>query len=181
MSKLPAKSTTAASAPAEAASERRQFLTFQVDGELFGVSILRVKEIIEFGNLTPVPMTPPYVRGVINLRGAVVPVLDLAVRFGRPPLNVGRRTCIIILEVPSDEGELVLGTVVDAVNEVLEIPSHLIEPAPSFGARIRPDFIAGMGKTDKGFVVLLEVGRVLSIDELALVGSLASEEDEGVA
>jgi purine-binding chemotaxis protein CheW len=108
-------------------------------------------------------------------------VLDLAVRFGRPPLSVGRRTCIIILEVPSDEGELVLGTVVDAVNEVLEIPSNLIEPAPSFGARIRPDFIAGMGKMDKGFVVLLDVGRVLSIDELALVGSLAAEADEDLA
>ncbi|NMG67827.1 chemotaxis protein CheW [Azoarcus indigens] len=163
-------------AETELEHEACQYLTFQLDGEVFGVSILVVKEIIEYGNLTPVPLTPPYVRGVINLRGAVVPVIDLAVRFDRPPLQPGRRSCIVIVEVDSDEGQLVFGAMVDAVNEVLDVPAHQIEPPPSFGARLRNDFIAGMGKLDRGFVVLLDTDKVLSVEELALVGNLGESQ-----
>lgn len=153
--------------------EQQQFLTFQLSGELFGLSILTVKEIIEFGSLTPVPMMPPYMRGVINLRGAVVPVIDLSVRFGRPPSQVTRRSCVVIVEVETEAGQQVLGVMVDAVNEVLDIPADQIEPPPSFGARIRAEFIAGMGKVAKGFVILLAADRVLSVEELAELSSRA--------
>ncbi|QWT46664.1 chemotaxis protein CheW [Azospira inquinata] len=155
------------------AVEQQQFLTFQLSGELFGLSILTIKEIIEFGALTPVPMMPAYMRGVINLRGAVVPVIDLSVRFGRPPSQVTRRSCVVIVEVETEVGQQVLGVLVDAVNEVLDIPADQIEPPPSFGARIRSEFIAGMGKVAKGFVILLDADRVLSVEELAAIGGLA--------
>ncbi|QWT45871.1 chemotaxis protein CheW [Azospira inquinata] len=162
-----------ASARDGGAVEQQQFLTFQLSGELFGLSILTVKEIIEFGTLTPVPMMPPYMRGVINLRGAVVPVIDLSVRFGRPPSQVTRRSCVVIVEVETEAGQQVLGVMVDAVNEVLDIPADQIEPPPSFGARIRAEFIAGMGKVAKGFVILLAADRVLSVEELADLSSRA--------
>lgn len=157
---------------AAAVPEQEQYLTFRLGDEVYGVGILCVKEIIEYGHLTVVPMMPECTRGVINLRGAVVPVVDLASRFGRPPTVVGRRTCIVIVEVQGAEERQVVGVIVDAVNEVLEIPRSQIEPPPSFGMRIRPDFIRGMAKVGGGFIVLLEVGRVLSLDELAAVSQL---------
>lgn len=144
-----------------------QYLTFSLAGEMFGVGILNVKEIIEFGNLTEIPMMPPFIRGVINLRGAVVPVIDLAARFGGKTTEVGRRTCIVIVEVPDEETRHDIGIIVDAVSEVLEIPGSEIEPPPSFGARIRADFIFGMGKVAGKFVILLEINKVLSVEEIA--------------
>ena len=144
-----------------------QYLTFSLAGEMFGVGILNVKEIIEFGNLTEIPMMPPFIRGVINLRGAVVPVIDLAARFGGKTTEVGRRTCIVIVEVPDEESRHDIGIIVDAVSEVLEIPGSEIEPPPSFGARIRADFIFGMGKVAGKFVILLEINKVLSVEEIA--------------
>jgi len=120
-----------------------QYLTFMLGGEMFAIGILAIKEIIEYNKLTTVPMMPRYVRGVINLRGAVVPVIDLAARFGRAATEVSRRTCIVIVEIAVGEGRQVVGLLVDAVNEVLDIPPAEIEPAPSFGANVRSDFIAG--------------------------------------
>ena len=114
------------------AAESRQYLTFTLGGEQFAVGTLCVKEIIEYGQVTAIPMMPPSIRGVINLRGAVVPVIDLDARFGGPVTAVGRRTCIVILEVQHAEGRQVLGVVVDAVNEVLEIAPADIEPPPAF-------------------------------------------------
>jgi purine-binding chemotaxis protein CheW len=149
------------------APETRQYLTFTLGTEHFAVGTLSVKEIIEYGQLTSVPMMPPSIRGVINLRGAVVPVIDLGARFGGRQTEVGRRTCIVILEVEHDEERQVIGVVVDAVNEVLEIAPADIEPPPAFGAHIRTDFIQGMGKVDGKFVILLDIGRVLSVDELS--------------
>lgn len=146
-----------------------QYLTFTLGGEMFGVGILNVKEIIEFGNLTEIPMMPPFIRGVINLRGAVVPVIDLAARFGSKTTEVGRRTCIVIVEVSDDEIRHDIGIIVDAVSEVLEIPGSEIEPPPSFGARIRADFIQGMGKVAGKFVILLDITRVLSVEEIAML------------
>ena len=136
----------------------------------------------KIGNAAEVPlgeilveqgMMPAYMRGVINLRGAVVPVIDLSVRFGRPPSQVTRRSCVVIVEVETEVGQQVLGVLVDAVNEVLDIPADQIEPPPSFGARIRSEFIAGMGKVAKGFVILLAADRVLSVEELADLSSRA--------
>lgn len=149
-----------------------QFLTFMLGEEQYAVGILHIKEIIEYGSLATVPMMPDCVRGVINLRGAVVPVMDLSARFGRGQSAIGKRSCIVIVETAGaeDEGKQVLGMLVDAVNAVVEIAAADIEPAPAFGTRIRPDFIAGMGKRmdkDRGrFVILLDIERVLSSEEI---------------
>jgi purine-binding chemotaxis protein CheW len=127
---------------------------------------MAVKEIIEFAGITDVPMMPDSIRGVINLRGAVVPVMDLSARFGRPQSVPGKRTCIVIVELESDGERQLTGVVVDAVSAVLDIPASDIEPAPSFGTRIRGDFIAGMGKVNGRFVILLDVDSVLALDGL---------------
>jgi len=151
--------------------EQQQYLTFMLGGEVFAIGILAIKEIIEYGQLTEVPRMPASIRGVINLRGAVVPVIDLSARFGKTATTVGRRTCIVIIEVRSDldaeEATQVVGVMVDAVNEVLDIPGDEIEPAPNFGAKIRADFIKGMGKVEGKFVIILNADRVLSVDEMA--------------
>jgi purine-binding chemotaxis protein CheW len=144
----------------------KQYLTFVLGGETFGIGILSIKEIIEYTGLTEVPMMPPSIRGVINLRGAVVPVLDLAVRFGKQPSDVTKKTCVVIVEIRTDEDRQVMGLVVDAVNAVLKIADTEIEPPPTFGAKIRADFIEGMGKVNGKFVILLNAGRVLSSEEL---------------
>lgn len=144
-----------------------QYLTFLLGGEMFGISILTIKEIIEFHEVTTVPMMPHAVRGVINLRGAVVPVVDLQARFGRQPRPVTKRTCIVIVELGASSEMPVVGVVVDGVSEVLDITAADIEPAPAFGAQLRTDFIAGMAKVRERFVILLSVEHVLAIDELA--------------
>lgn len=146
--------------------EQQQYLTFMLRGEVFAIGILAIKEIIEYGKLTEVPRMPEFIRGVINLRGAVVPVVDLAARFGKDTTDVGRRTCIVIIEVANGDDTQVIGVMVDAVNAVVEIPQSEIEAAPSFGAKIRADFIQGMGKLDGNFVIILNVNKVLSADEL---------------
>ncbi len=151
--------------------EEGQFLTFLLDGEMFAIGILSIKEIIEHGQLTKVPMMPEFIRGVINLRGQVVPVVDLLVRFGRDSAVVGKRTCIVIIEVETEGERHDIGVVVDAVSEVLAIPAGEIEPPPSFGAKIRADFIHGMGKVNGKFVIILSVDKVLSVDELALLAT----------
>lgn len=158
---------------AAAAGDLQQYLVFSLCGESFAIGIRSIKEIIEFGQLTEVPMMPELVRGVINLRGAVVPVVDLAVRFGRKPTQIARRTCIVIVEIEAQPDEVqVIGVIVDAVNEVLDIPPQEIEPAPAFGARIRSDFIEGMGKVSGKFVILLNLRHALSVDELTeIVGA----------
>lgn len=153
-------------------AEEAQYLTFQLGGEMFAIAILHIKEILEYGNLTTVPMMPAFIRGVINLRGAVVPVVDLSARFGRQTSEVTRRSCIVIIEVEIDSGVQDIGLMVDAVSAVLEIPGREIEPAPSFGARIRADFISGMAKVDGKFVILLNVSKVLSVDEMAMLADV---------
>jgi len=150
-----------------------QFLTFMLGGEMYAMGILAIKEIIEYSSLTEVPMMPASVRGVINLRGSVVPVVDLAVRFGRAPGAVTKRTCIVIVEISLNDARQDVGVVVDAVNEVLEIAPADIEPPPTFGTRIRTDFIHGMGKVNNRFVILLDANRVLSLDELAEIAEQA--------
>lgn len=159
--------------------DQQQYLTFMLGGEVFAIGILVIKEIIEYGNLTVVPMMPEFIRGVINLRGAVVPVVDLAARFGRKPVQETRRTCIVIIEVEADGERQDVGVVVDAVNAVLEIGQDQIEPPPTFGAKIRSDFIHGMGKVDGRFVIILNVGKVLSMEDLALLEQLGGAEAAG--
>jgi purine-binding chemotaxis protein CheW len=166
---------TSASAAVKAA-DNKQYLTFMLGGEVFAIGILCIKEIIEYAGLTEVPLMPECIRGVINLRGAVVPVLDLSARFGKKPGDVTKKTCIVIVEVEAGEEFHDMGVVVDAVNAVLEIPASEIEPPPAFGARIRTDFIEGMGKVAGKFVILLNVNQVLSTEELGAMGVAASAE-----
>jgi len=149
--------------------QTRQYLTFTLGSEVFAIGILAIKEIIEYSTLTTVPMMPPYVRGVINLRGAVVPVLDLAVRFGKAPSPVTKKTCIVIVEITTAGAHQDVGVVVDAVDSVLDIPPAQIEPPPALGARIATDFIEGMGKVNGRFVILLDVNSVLAPEEAALL------------
>jgi purine-binding chemotaxis protein CheW len=154
--------------------QQSQYLTFMLGGEVYAIGILRIKEIIEYGQLTEVPRMPEFIRGVINLRGAVVPVIDLSSRFGKQASTVSRRTCIVIIEVQHEDEQHVVGVMVDAVNEVLDIPAGEIEPAPSFGAKIRTDFIRGMGKVEGKFVILLDVDHVLSLDEMSSLAGVGN-------
>ena len=164
--------------PQVAAVDHPQHLTFLLGGEMFAIGILSVKEIMEYGHLTVVPMMPECIRGVINLRGAVVPVVDLARRFSSRSTEITRRSCIVIIEAESGgEGERQdVGVIVDAVSEVLEIRQDQIEPPPAFGAKIRTDFIQGMGKVGNKFVIILNVDRVLSLDDLARVAQATGHE-----
>jgi purine-binding chemotaxis protein CheW len=157
--------------PGTRAPEQQQYLTFQVANEAFALGILSIREIIGFGKLTEVPQMPEFVRGVINLRGAVVPVIDLSARFGKGATAVTRRTCVVIAEVPAGGATQVMGVMVDAVNEVLDIPDAEVEPAPAFGSRVRSDFIRGMGKVEGQFVIVLDIERVLSMDEVTALAA----------
>ena len=152
-----------------------QFLTFTLNEEVFGLGIMYVKEILEYRELTDVPMTPAFIRGVINLRGNVVPVIDLNVRFGGKRNEISKKTCIIIVEATHEGEKIDVGLLVDAVNEVLDIPLENIEPPPQFGSNLRVDFISGMGNVNNRFIILLNQNRVLSINELANLGELAQK------
>jgi len=161
--------------------EQHQYLTFLLSGEEFGVGILQVKEILEYTAPTPVPMVPDFIKGVINLRGNVVPVVDLKAKFHMPRSEATRRSCVVIVEVDVDGEQTTMGIVVDAVSEVMEIAPQDIEPPPPFGARIKVDFIRGMAKLDKKFIILLDIDRVLSAEELAVVDRLRTEPADAAA
>ena len=154
-------------------AEATQYLSFSLGAETFAVDIRHIREIIEYGEVTAVPMMPPFLRGVINLRGKVVPVIDLSVRFGRAPTQVRRRSCIVIVEVGDEETRQDLGIIVDAVNEVVEIESSSQERPPAFGAGLRNDFIQGIGKVDGHFVVVLAIDQALSVKEMAQLSQSA--------
>ncbi len=166
--------------PREAA-EFAQFLTFSVASEEYGLSILSVREILEYDTVTRVPRTPDFIRGVINLRGRVVPVLDLAVRFGLPPSPVTKRSCVLIAEVALDGEPTVMGIVADSVSQVIELGPDEIEPPPSFGTRARVEYLRGMGRSGKRFVLLLDVDRVLSTSEAEALGALGAADADASA
>jgi purine-binding chemotaxis protein CheW len=161
---------------AASAGQAGQYLTFVLGAETFAIGIMAIKEIIEYSSLTEVPMMPAYVRGVINLRGAVVPVLDLPVRFGKTASAVTKRTCIVIIEVALGTERHVLGLVVDAVNAVLDIPANEIEPPPAFGASIRTEFIRGMVKVNSKFVIVLDLDHALAADEVQALTELQQDQ-----
>jgi purine-binding chemotaxis protein CheW len=160
----------------QAVVEEKQYLTFMLGWRDVLDQHFVHREIIWYANLTEVPMMPECIRGVINLRGAVVPVMDLSSRFGKPTTPVTKSTCIIIVEVETqNEGERQnMGVVVDSVQAVLEIPASEIEPPPTFGAKIRSDFIEGIGKVNGKFVILLNVNKVLSTEEIGQMGQVAA-------
>jgi purine-binding chemotaxis protein CheW len=156
----------------------QQYLTFMLGGEVFAIGILAIREILEYTAPAQVPMMPAYLRGVINLRGAVVPVLDLAIRFGRAGNEPGKRTCIVIIEVAAGDELQQMGLLVDAVNAVVEIAPSQIEPPPAFGTRVRTDFILGMGMVEARFIILLDVRNLLAADELEQLADAAGGQPE---
>lgn len=153
-----------------------QYLTFTLGSEVFAMDIRTVREIIQAGPMTTVPLMPSFVRGVINLRGAVVPVIDLQARFGRPAASVGKKTCVVIFDALREGERIELGLLVDAVSEVIDIATEAIEPPPNFGASVRRDFIRGMGKVADGFVVILEPDRAFDVNEMAVLCESAQAE-----
>ena len=153
------------------AASRRQYLTFLLASEEYAVDVLSVKEIIEYGDVTKVPGTPVHVRGVINLRGSVVPVVDLAVKLGREESPLSRRSCIVIVETSLQGERVVTGVVADAVNQVIEFSPDDIEPPPAFGTGVRLHYLDGIAKTGSSFVLVLNMDSVLS-DEAHTVAAL---------
>jgi purine-binding chemotaxis protein CheW len=152
-----------------------QYLTFLVGDESFAVSILDVKEIIEITHVTHVPLTPDFIYGVINLRGNVVPVIDLSARLKNHRAELSKRSCIVLVAVETPEGMQLIGMLVDEVREILEIPSANIQPAPDFGADIRTDFIQAMARVDEVFIILLAINRVLSLEELSQLNRITQD------
>jgi len=159
-------------------AEVQQCLTFMLGGKVYGIDILNIKEIIEFDDLTEVPMTPDFISGVINLRGSVVPVVDLSQRFSGQGIEITKRTSIIILEVMNEDLRIQVGVTVDMVNEVLDINPEDIEPAPSLGNQIQTNFISGMAKVDDKLLILLNIENILSIEELSMMGSIQDSIEE---
>lgn len=158
---------------AGASSAPSKYLTFWLGEEVFGMDIRTVREIIQCGLMTTLPLMPAFVRGVINLRGAVVPVIDLQARFGRPKATVGQMSCIVIFDAVRGGESTELGLLVDSVSEVIKIADDQIEPAPDFGTAVRREFIGGIGKVGERFVILLEPDRTLDVHEMAGLCELA--------
>lgn len=150
-----------------------KYLTFRLDGADYGIGILKIKEIIGMISITEIPQTPAWVKGVINLRGKVIPVIDLRLRFSLQPAEYTERTCIIIVEIVSIEARPIIGIVVDSVSEVLNIKINDIEDTPSFGAELNTDFILGMAKTGGGIKTLLDIDQVLCSDEIVMLREVA--------
>ncbi len=150
-----------------------KYLTFCLAGEEYGIGILKIKEIIGMMPITPVPRTPTYVKGVINLRGKVIPVIDLRLKFGMEEMGYTERTCIIVVETRGQMGSVLVGIVVDSVSEVLNIRGSEIEEAPSFGARLDTDYILGMAKVNGGIKILLDIDKVLEVDEIQMLEKAA--------
>ena len=152
---------------ADNAPDAAQYLTFLLGDDVFAMDIRTVREIIQVGALTSVPLMPGFVRGVINLRGAVVPVIDLQVRFGRAAATLSKKSCIVIFDAQRDGERVELGLLVDSVSAVVDIPAAQIEPPPNFGTAVRRDFIRGVGKLDQRFVLLLEPDKALDVEDMA--------------
>lgn len=150
-----------------------KYLTFVLAGEEYGISILKIKEIIGMMPITTVPQTPGFVKGVINLRGKVIPVVDLRLRFGMEKIGYTERTCIVVVEITAGSGKVMIGIVVDSVSEVLNIKGSDIEETPTFGTRLETDYILGMAKMQGGVKILLDIDRVLSRDEVNLIKKAA--------
>lgn len=153
-----------------------QYLSFFVAGEEYALGILQVREIIEYETVTRVPGAPAWIRGVTNLRGSVLPVIDLAVKFGLPPSTLQRRSCVVVVEVSLQGDKLVLGVLADAIGQVVELGAGDVEPPPAFGAPVRVDYLQGLGRAGKKFILLLDIDRVLTGQEILVAGALKSAE-----
>lgn len=159
-------------------NENRQYLTFKLYEEIFGVDVAQVREILDFIKITKVPQTPDFMCGVINLRGSVVPVVDMNIKFGLPKSEKTVNTCIVVVEVEVEGSTTVIGALVDSVQEVFEIEAENIEPAPRIGTKLKTEYIKGMGKHDDEFIIILDIDKIFSTDELELVQSSSNVEPE---
>ncbi len=160
----------------------RQYLTFQLGDEVFAIDVANVREILEFSTVTKVPKTPEYMRGVINLRGSVVPVVDMRQKFGMSSTEKTINTCIVVVEVTYGNEDIVMGALVDSVQEVFELEAGNIEPAPRIGTHVRTEFIKGMGKKDDRFIIILDSSKVFSAEDIAgITGVEADASDAKVS
>lgn len=150
-------------------SETRQYLTFKLDNEIFATDVAKVRDVLDLAPITAIPRTPDFMAGVINLRGSVVPVVDLRLCFEMPKTENTRNTCIVIVEVLLDHESIVIGALADSVEEVIDLEPEQIEPAPRIGTKIRTDFIRGMGKRDTQFIMILDIDRVFSTEEMSAI------------
>jgi len=157
--------------------EATQYLTFKLDDEVFALDISKVREVLDFTTITKVPTTPAFMRGVINLRSSVVPVVDLRLKFRMTETERTVNTCIIIVEVTVDNETMVLGALADSVQEVLDLEPGRIEPVPRIGTKLNTAFIKGMGRRDDKFIIILDIDKVFSVDELTLVQTEKAEAD----
>jgi purine-binding chemotaxis protein CheW len=151
---------------ASAISAATQYLTFKLQEEVYAVDVANIREILDFTTVTKVPQTPDFMRGIINLRGSVVPVIDMNLKFGMPKTEKTVNTCIIVMEISLDGETVVIGSLADAVQEVLELEPDQIEPAPKIGTRLNTEFIRGMGKHNEQFIMILEIDKIFSFDEI---------------
>ena len=149
-------------------AETVQYLTFKLNDEVFALDVAKVREILEVTNITKVPQTPDFMRGVINLRGSVVPVIDMRLKFGMSRTEQTVNTCIIVVEVDLDGDTTILGALADSVQEVVELEPDRIEPAPHIGVKLNTEFIRGMGKIDDHFVMILEIDKLFSSEDLSV-------------
>jgi purine-binding chemotaxis protein CheW len=153
-------------------TETTQYLTFKLEDEVFALDILQVREVLDFTTITKVPRTPDFMRGVINLRGSVVPVIDMRLKFGISKTEKTLNTCIIIVEVSLDSEKTILGALADSVQEVVDLEPNQIEPAPKIGTRLKTEFIKGMGRRNDQFIIILDIDKIFSADELAVVNEM---------
>ncbi len=156
-----------------------QYLTFKLDEEVFALDVAKVREILDFTDITKVPQTPDFMRGVINLRGSVVPVVDMRLKFGMSKTEKTVNTCIVVVEVATEGETTVLGALADSVQEVIELDPGQIEPAPRIGTKLRTDFIRGMGKHDGRFIMILDIDKVFSSDEITFADEITLSQELG--
>lgn len=150
-------------------AQSRQYLTFMLDGEEFALETTKVREVLDYTTITRVPRMPEFLKGVINLRGNVVPVIDMRMKLGMPQAEQTVNTCIVIIEVDYEAETIVMGGLVDSVQEVMEMTSDFVEPPPKMGMRLNAEFIEGMGKQNDKFIIILNIDKVLSSEELSIV------------
>ena len=158
-------------------TQTRQYLTFKLSEEVFGPDVANVREILEFTTVTKVPKTPDFMRGVINLRGSVVPVLDMRLKFGLSRTERTINTCIIVVEVTFENETTIIGALVDSVQEVFELEPDQIEPAPKIGTQLKTEFIKGMGKRDDAFIIILNIDKVFSTDDIDLMVEMSQAQE----
>ena len=156
--------------------ETTQFLTFSLADDLFAIDVIKAREVLDFSKVTQVPQTPDYMLGVINLRGSVVPVIDMRCKFKMKETDLTRNSCIVVVEVDVDGDAVTVGALVDSVSEVIDLNPAQIEPPPRIGTRLNTEFIKGMGNLDDRFVIILDIDKVFSIDDLVLARTLTEEE-----